>query len=68
VALLVLLGKVLAWRGLYLKVMHQMLEYWRKSRDAFELESQGKCAHEPKHRAEWAKAIWEKLLKDTSPL
>jgi hypothetical protein len=40
-----------------------MLEYGRESRDAFELESQGRSAEGPKNRAEWAKAIAGEVFK-----
>jgi hypothetical protein len=43
--------------------MHKMLEYGRESRDAFELESQGRTAEGPKNRAEWAKAIAGEVFK-----
>jgi len=43
--------------------MHQMLEYGRESRDAFELESEGKKAEEFRNRAEWAKAIAAEISK-----
>jgi hypothetical protein len=45
------------------KSMHKMLEYGRESRDAFELESQGRSAEGPKSRAEWAKAIAGEIFK-----
>jgi len=40
-----------------------MLEYGRESRDAFELESEGKKAEEFRNRAEWAKAIAAEISK-----
>ena len=45
------------------KSMHKMLEYGRESRDAFELESEGRNAEEPRNRAEWAKAIAGEIYK-----
>ena len=45
------------------KSMHKMLEYGRESRDAFEIESQGRSAEGPKNRAEWAKAIAGEVFK-----
>ena len=57
------LEKSLPGEGPTSKSMQQMLEYGRESSAAFELESQGKSAHEPKSRAEWAKAIAGEVAK-----
>ena len=43
--------------------MHKMIEYSRESREAFDLESEGLQAEEPRNRAEWAKAIAGEIAK-----
>ena len=57
------LEKSLPGEGPISKSMHQMLEYGRESREAFELESEGKKSEESRNRAEWAKAIAGEIFK-----
>jgi hypothetical protein len=57
------LEKSLPGKDFTTKSMHKMLEYGRESRDAFERESEGRNAQEPRNRAEWAKAIAGEVYK-----
>jgi len=48
-------------KGIMSKSMFKMLEYQREVNRAFELESQGAKAEEPRNRAEWARRVAAEL-------